>query len=299
MGAAVDQRGRRQIDPGRVHVIETSAAPADPAERQRRVREIALALGRAVEDPKFRLPLLPETAAEALQLANDPSTPMNRLERVVSRDTALAARMLTVATSPAYAGTGVRSLTAALQRLGSGAVRDILYQAVMECHVFRGNERAVRAEREHAVAVGAIARSLSGVLGFDPQYTFVCGLLHDLGRTAIHTLRDHEPLAGAADILDEIAEIVHPNLGAHMAARWKLPALVIEGVRRHHRYRDFDEQGGYSQIGHVLAVSNLLAHRLGLGRPPAPETDAMLAPIYELGLDPVASLELAQAAVRA
>ena len=109
----MDQRGRRQIDPGRVHVIEASAAPADPAERQRRVREIALALGRAVEDPKFRLPLLPETAAEALQLANDPSTPMNRLERVVSRDTALAARMLTVATSPAYAGTPLSGMGAA------------------------------------------------------------------------------------------------------------------------------------------------------------------------------------------
>lgn len=295
MAAAVDQRGRRQIDPGRVHVIEAD----DTAARHRRIREIARALGQAVEDPKFRLPLLPETAAEALQLANDPNTPMNRLERVVSRDTALAARMLAVATSPAYAGTGVRSLTAALQRLGTGAVRDILYQAVMECHVFRGNERAVRAEREHAVAVGSIARSLCAAVGFDPQYTFVCGLLHDLGRTAIHTLRDREPLVGAADIFDEVAEIVHPNLGAHMAARWKLPALVIEGVRRHHRYRDFDGEGAYSQIGHVLAVSNMLAHRLGIGRPAMPESDATLALVYELGLDPGTSLALAEAAVRA
>ncbi len=300
VSAAALDRSRRTIDPGRVHEIDAPAPRPTLAADEGRLREVATALAKAVEDPSFRLPMLPDTAAEALQLANDPQTPMNRLERVVARDAALAARMFAVATSPAYAGAGLRSLTAALQRLGAGTIRDILYQAVMECHVFRGNDRAMRSEREHAIAVGSIARALCGEIGFDPQYAFLCGLMHDLGRTALLTLRDRPPIDGVADdALEPLAVMVHAGLGARLAARWKLPALVCEGVRRHHRYRGFEaDGGGYSQLGHVLALADTMARRLGAGRRAAAAAEDHDRIAYELGVDPARALELASAAAR-
>src|SRR5262245_54518254 len=105
---------------------------------ERRIDRVRAAVEKllAVAPTDARLPILPETASEALAPANDPATPMNRLERVVGRDAVLASRMLMVASSAAYAGASVRTLHAALQRMGSGTVRDILYQSVMECHVF-------------------------------------------------------------------------------------------------------------------------------------------------------------------
>lgn len=269
----------------------------DPDEnRARRLREASIVVLELARSSKVKLPMLPETATEAMLLANDPNTPMNKLERTIMRDAVLASRMLAVASSPAYAGTPVRTLGAALQRLGTGSVRDILYQSVMECHVFRGeNERAARAERDHAVAVGHVARSICKLVGIDQDYAFVCGLLHDIGRIALASMRDLvtrdacEPgdYAGVDDM-------VHTSLGALLTAQWKLPSLAIEAARRHHKYAGFDDDG-YSQIGHVVSVADRVVTHLGTGRTGRPLVDDDMAAIAGLGCEAPRLIELARA----
>ncbi len=281
-------RTRRPDEGVRTFVIDEGEADA-VALTPRRVAEISRTLVEAADGPGFKLPMLPDTAADAMRLANDPSVAMATLEKVVSRDAVLASRMLAVANSPAYAtGQKARSLGAALQRLGTANVRDILYQSVMECHVFRDDdERAARAERDHAVCVGLISRHLSQSIGFDPQYAFIVGLLHDIGRVALRTLASHPALADASPRLRAAVHAsAHAHLGARMAAKWNLPALVVEGIRRHHGYRDFGPDSGYSQVGHAVSVADRFAIALGLGRAPQPLGPVECAMIFELGLDP-------------
>jgi putative nucleotidyltransferase with HDIG domain len=248
---------------------------------------------------ELRLPLLPETVSEALALANDPSTPMNRLERVVARDAVLASRMLMVASSAAYGGHSSRTLSGALQRMGSGTVRDVLYQAVMQCHIFRGeNEGWARRERDHALAVGNIAKSICKLVGLDGDLVFVCGLLHDLGRVALHA--PQAPASAAAPALEaslqrDAEQIAHTRLGARIAAIWNLPSLVCEALRRHHRYRGFGPRNdGYSQIGHIIAAADVVAGHLGIGRAPHALDDVCLEIICSLGLDPQAIVAMAR-----
>ncbi|HWB78896.1 MAG TPA: HDOD domain-containing protein, partial [Nannocystaceae bacterium] len=252
--------------------------------RSDRVRAAAEALLAAAGNDQ-RLPILPETASEAIRLANDPTTPMNKLERVVARDTVLTSRMLMVAGSAAYAGSSVRTLSGALQRMGSGTVRDLLYQSVMECHVFSDSDRAwARDERDHAVAVASIARIVCSMVGVDAELAFVCGLLHDLGRVALRSLRavEIDPTVRA-----DAEQLAHSRLGARIAAHWKLPPLVAEAVRRHHGWRGFGpKRDGYSQIGHIVAVADVVSTHLGHGRPPRALDDKALATIHAMGIDP-------------
>ncbi len=290
---------RRFVPPRQqtTHVIDEADARATGPQPAARIRAGVESVLAAANAGTLRLPMLPETAAEAIALANDPRTPMNRLERVITRDAVLAARMLAVASSPAFAGTAVRSLGAALQRLGTGSIRDILYQSVMECHVFRGDdERVARAERDHAIAVARLAKGVCKIVGIDQEYAFVCGLLHDIGRMALQVLGaqitsiDCDP----AD-RDAVGELAHTGLGSLMAIQWKLPALAVEAARRHHRYRGFGPSGdGYSQIGHVISVADRLACHLGVGRPPRELVEGDLQAIYELGCAPERLLEIAQ-----
>lgn len=264
------------------------------------IRQAAAALIQAAEAPGFRLPMLPDTATEAMALAGDPNTPMNRLERAIMTDAVLAARMLAVASSPAFAGAPVRSLAAALQRLGTGAIRDVLYQSVMECHVFRGeDERAARAQREHAIAVARLTKAVCKVAGIDQSQAFVCGLLHDIGHLALRMLVKHPALAKLTpEQTKSVHDIAHTTLGARMGAKWKLPELALEAARRHHRYADW-EPGAYSQIGHVVAVADLVADHLGVGTSPRELTEVELERTAALGLDPQNLIEVARQAFAA
>ncbi|HWB77651.1 MAG TPA: HDOD domain-containing protein [Nannocystaceae bacterium] len=231
-----------------------------------------------------RMPMLPETASEVLALANDPGAPMNRLERVVAADAMLASRVLMVASSAAYAGTPVRTLGNALQRLGVGTVRDILYQSVLECHVFSAVDREwAMHERDHAVAVATVSRTVCRLARVELDLAFVCGLLHDLGRVVARS--------GAAQIEPairrEVEHLVHTRLGSRIAGKWNLPQLVRDAMRRHHGFRGFGRAGdGYSQIGHIVAAADVVCVHLGFGRPVEALDQTAQGVIWALGLDP-------------
>jgi putative nucleotidyltransferase with HDIG domain len=227
-----------------------------------------------------RLPMLSATAAEALRLAADPGTPMNAIETVVSRDPQLAGRLLGLANSSAFAREPVRALGRALQRLGTGTVRDMLYQAVMECTVLRGVDESVALrERDHAVAVGRLARIVCGAIGLDAEYAFVCGLLHDVGRPLVRAALADEPLEEPMRVA--VVHKLHGQVGARLARAWALPAIIREAIVRHHDYKD----GEYSQIGHAIAVADRLASHFARGCDDDIATDG-LAVVHELGLDP-------------
>jgi len=266
----------RHVPPAVAEAVHIDA-DEDPAPSAHALR--ARILGR-IAGPQARLPMLSATAAEALRLASDPGVAVKTIEAVVSRDPQLAGRMLGLANSAALVREPVRSLDRALQRLGTGTVRDMLYQAVMESTVLRGaDERHAVRERDHAVAVGKIARMVCATLGVDVEFAFVCGLLHDVGRPVVRTAIADEPL-------DEIArttwiERLHGQAGQRLATAWSLPAIIREAIARHHDYRT----GTYSQIGHAVAVADRLAAHFGHGCRDRLPPDG-LAVVHELGLDP-------------
>jgi len=254
----------------------------DVGERTRpndHVRHLAAELGRRLRAHRLKLPMLPQAATEALRLAGDPKTSFKEVERVVSTDPMLAARVLAVANSPAYGGHGVKHLGLALQRLGTGTIRDILYQAVAEAHIFRGSAGdALRLEREHAVAVGFAARLVCRRVGLDSGCAFVCGLLHDLGKPMLlEFLQQSRSPELTSDDADAVVRQLHAPLGAHLAMVWSLPKLVVEACRRHHAYRETSTRP-YSQLGHAIAVADrFVRHR---GSPVWAD-----ACVYDLGLD--------------
>lgn len=194
----------------------------------------------------------------------------------------------------------VRTLAAAMQRLGAGAVRDVLYQCVMQCHMFRGDdERAARAQQEHAIAVGRLAKAVCKVAEIDQSQAFVCGLLHDIGHLALRQLREHPALLECSEAeRTAVHEVVHTTLGARIGAKWNLPELAIEAARRHHRFRDW-EPGAYSKIGHVVHVADIVADHLGVGGAPRPVDEGAVQRIGELGVDPENLIEVARAAFAA
>lgn len=291
------RRPDEDIKPIEISEADARALASNRASSASRTREIAAALVRAAEAPGFKLPILSDVAVEAMRLAGDPASSMAQLDRTIVRDPVLAARVLKVAASPAFGGRPVRTLANALQLLGAGTIRDVLYQGVMECHIFRpDHEPIARSQQVHSIAVARLAKAVCKFAGVDQSQAFVCGLLHDIGQLALERLQTHPDFVACSPAeRTAVAQLVHPVLGARICEKWNLPPLALEAIRRHHRHRDW-AAGAYSQIGHIVAVADCVAEHLGLGCAARPLTREELDQIQELGIDPANLVEVARTA---
>lgn len=278
---------RRRVNWEQVQAIQIDEADGGRSDHLERLREAASCVLESLNAERLKLPMLPQAATEAIALANDPSTGMRDLGRVLKLDPLLAARVLAVANSSMYGSGGVKSLEQALGRLGTGAIRDVLYQAVSDAHIFRGEDASfLQRERAHSLSVGKATRALCRRVGLDSDYAFVCGLLHDIGRPVLHEMFVKDPPDVDPAQLPELLTGLHTVVGSRVARSWSLPPLVVEAIRRHHRYRNFGKaEGSYSQIGNVIAAADRIATHFGEGRPATPINIEKDAVFFELGLD--------------
>ncbi len=214
----------------------------------------------------FKMPMLPAAAMHAMVLANDSSASARDMEAAVRDDPGLSARVLRVANSPLYGSqTPVTTIRNAVLRLGHQTLRDVIYQAVAEAHIFRdGAEKELALQRLHSISVAHITRAICRVLGTDGEYAFLCGLLHDIGRPVLSQVLSEESQGLTPEEIRKVIDVAHVDVGAAVARLWKLPALAVEAIERHH---DYPEGGDnlYSRIGHVVGAAERLAYHFGLG----------------------------------
>ena len=256
-----------------------------------RIKKLAGYIVKRIENARdHKIPMLPGIAQRAMEVANDPDVSIRDLSKVMKPDAVLTARVLSISNSPLYApAKRITNLDSGIMLLGVGLVRDILYQSVAEAHIFRGDAAVfLRQHRLHGIAVAYIMRHMSGHLGLSKDYAFLSGLLHDIGTVVLRQVLDKDaPQGYEPSDFDFVAEQIHTHIGKLVCERWDLPASVQEVARRHHRFESGGSRDGYSQLGHVAAVSERLADHVGLG-----ETRGMnrldgseMGMFYQLGLD--------------
>lgn len=181
----------------------------------------------------------PAVVQRLLTLLSDVDASWKKLEDVMSVDGALVARVLRMASSPAFAARPVRDLRVAMQTLGCDQIRRI---AVAAHFAGRGSPfaRSLWAySLRVAFAADGLARA-SGVVG-GPD-SFLCGLLHDVGTMALEHIMGAAytslPFVPGEDgqlaVEREAYGFDHADLGAMVAARWNLfPELELVAQLHH------------------------------------------------------------------
>jgi len=171
---------------------------------------------------------------------------------LIRQDPALTANLLRFA---GRADKGVRSGQLTVQQavtlLGFNAVRNsvlaVQIHAVLPRH--EENENATTLRRElwrHALATACAAEALAPVvLGTHGRSeAFVAGLLHDIGKHALDASfpksyarvadRVAQRRQNVCDAEQEVFGLDHTVAGKRLAARWNLPAAIVECVWLHH-----------------------------------------------------------------
>jgi len=236
------------------------------------------------------LPMLPDQAVRAMQVAADPDITVARMAAVVSKDPVLATRVLALANSAMFGGmTALRSVQDAVVRLGVHTVRNLVVTVALHAQTQSRNVYGADGHRfmDHALGVAYLSRLVADRVEEDVEEAFLTGLLHDMGKLVIlktaHDYRAHAGQTIADDDLAAALSTVHAQCGAIALHFWRLPDEVLDAVRHHH---DFTLAVN-PRAAAVCAAANLLSHRYGFGC--TPQGDAVLAdPVWawlDLDLD--------------
>jgi HD-like signal output (HDOD) protein len=223
-----------------------------------------------LESKTLEIPRLPQVAGRILQLSQDPDTTVDEIVQVIATDPVLAARILVIANSAAYGGGDrVDGLNAALMRLGSRAVQDMVFAESVRMRIFSARSYRAILELSWKLSLGtAVAcEALSAATGLERESAFLMGLLHDTGKPVlVNAIAESEQQNRGVQLGEDVVEILmsqlHEEIGGYVLNSWGMSPTIISAASAHHRYQG----GSGATAAHRLVCSaNLVCQHLGIG----------------------------------
>ena len=218
------------------------------------------------------LPALPETVNNVRHAMDDSNVSTDDMAKIISNDPALAAKVVSLANSAAYAFThNVDTIERATTLLGLREVYGVVVgSAVIE--YFRegqhfNHKKFWRRSMTCAIACRLIAKSrrAKGASGL-----FAAGLMCDIGRAVFAEIAPKQYAEVDQSLPeDEIIEIenglfglAHPEVGFLLADGWGLPAEIAEPIRFHH---DYPQAQAHPELVATVALGAALSDAMGSG----------------------------------
>jgi len=235
--------------------------------------EVVWRLHALFKSPTYKPPRLPEVALKLLAMMRSSDVQLRRITAVLEEDQLLAAEILRLAQSAAYAsatGAAVRSLEEALVRLGQQRTADILLEASLNQRVFRvkAYQRQMDELRRHSTAVAHLARLVSRQTSLYDEHVFMCGLLHDVGVAgALIAFAEAVPRQDHGDAR-EMADV------RHVCVRIFAPLIAMPARRPVERR--FDQQAHAPSVARDLSGGLAVWRAVFASRSAARQTSAMI-----------------------
>lgn len=197
-----------------------------------------------------RMPSLSPTVAKIMQVANDPTSSANDLNKVISLDPVLAAKVLKLVNS-AYFGFSdkVTSTVRAIVVLGLNTIKNLaLSTAALETMAMKGSS-AINMDDfwRHLLGTGVVAKLIARKIGINKNFLedyFLAGLMHDMGKIILNRINPE----GYKKVIDvckakgvdlqlvesRVFGINHAEIGELLGNKWGLQSQLIEAMAYHH-----------------------------------------------------------------
>lgn len=136
---------------------------------------------------------IPKLSKNALSLMSDlvdPDTPQSKIVAAIKEDPALAGKVISIANSPMFIGSGmeIKDLEHALSMLGQQRLKDVVLSSLVadkfeiDSFYFEAFGKALWG---HSSEVANNAKKISEALGGNPNLAYFVGLVHDVGKLII------------------------------------------------------------------------------------------------------------------
>jgi diguanylate cyclase (GGDEF)-like protein len=214
------------------------------------------------------LPTLPTVAVRVIELTQNVNVSMDDLTATIQNDQGLAAKILKTVNSSFY---GLRrpcaSISQALVMLGLSSVKTLaLSFSLLQSFEGADDEFDHVAYWRRGLYTATAAKLIAREAGLpQEEEAFLGGLLQDVGVMAMYMAlgrsylkvilqadSDHRKLARF-----ELAalELQHPDVGAMLVQRWKLPAELVMPVKYHER--PTAAPSAYAELVRCVGLGNL------------------------------------------
>jgi HD-like signal output (HDOD) protein len=227
-----------------------------------------------------KMPALPVTVSKVLEIAGSPTTSPVDLNRVISLDPVLMARVLKLINSAYYGVTNqVTSLARAIIMLGINTVKNLaLSTAVLGNLGKKENFQALNMQGfwRHSLCVGVLSKLIARTRKLDPKILeeyFIAGLLHDIGKIPLNNTlteefiqamslsdREHKPLYEAEK---SCLGFDHCGAGLIIGTSWKIGGEILDTIRYHHTPASYT--GENISLVYTVAAANFYVNVSGIG----------------------------------
>ena len=190
------------------------------------------------------IPPCPAVLAKLVREARSDEPDLERIERLVSSDPALAASIVKTANSALYSvGARLSSVRQALMRVGMRNAAEVITGLLLRQAFPVGGEHMERFWESSARIAELSARIAGGVEGVERETAFTFGLFRDCGTAVLlQRFADYPRLVAAAPKIDRrVTELeavrygaTHAQVGYAMARGWLLHEHLCRAVLYHH-----------------------------------------------------------------
>ncbi len=207
----------------------------------------------------LRLPILSGSISKLMATCNQDSPEMEEIAKLVSMDQSLAAHVLRLSNSAAYAPVNeLVTIDDAVRRLGIRAIGDMAIGHMVLNGLADREDPVLKSLWRRAAVCGLYAYRVGSAIGMRGKASLLPGLLMDVGRPlALGFLKDTEKLIGQeidSDTKLFLADQMHTELGLKLVEEWSLPKEIAGAIRYHDCYDRAEEFKTEAMIANLASV---------------------------------------------
>jgi HD-like signal output (HDOD) protein len=221
-------------------------------------------------------PSTPQILAELGLLLRNPNVEMADVALQLKRDPTLAARLIRLANSVAFAQTEpVAAIETAVRLAGFQEVHRLVGVAMLDQFGDEGLTAygiTSRRMRENALFTALLMEELAKPADEDPRTAYTIGLLRSIGKVALDRLaRGHAPgeryaalpePVGVAEWEKSIFGLTNTEAAATIMKAWRFPSETAKAIGEH-----YAPAGRHLPLTHLLNLAANMADKIGYGLP--------------------------------
>ena len=198
------------------------------------------------------LPQFPENITAINKLLNDPDSKMSDIAMQISNDVSLTGELLKMVNSAAFAlASPCHSITDAVKLVGLRGIKNLLFSiGTMQTFKAVSGDNADLWTHAYQVAFYSynLARNFFAGKRAIIEDSYICGLLHDMGKIIFETSHPDllekakavcESKGISADLIERlIAGVNHGEIGSEVAKKWNFPEVIVNVIKYHHDPED-------------------------------------------------------------
>lgn len=234
---------------------------------------------RDIKDIVKEVPTLPAVYQELFSKMSDPNVSVPQLAEIVSRDQALATKILKLVNSAFYGyRSEINTISRAMVILGFRTVRNATLAISVFDYVREGsddNNFPLENFWKHSLCTASICKVLGKHCDIKQQdETFVSGLLHDIGKMIMKKYfeDDFNEVCKHAKENDlswdeaesQILSVGHANVAKVVLRSWNFPPSLIEAIQFHHT---LSSGASYPKLVALVNIADHISYLNNMGAP--------------------------------